>query len=60
MSRAPAPVDTSGSDDERDLYRALLERQWRAQLDDVTRLSLELADAHGARGLAAPAPSTRP
>lgn len=50
MSRASASVDTSGSENEPDLYRALLERQWRAQLDVITRLSLELADAHGDGG----------
>ena len=50
MSRAAAPPGTTGSDDDLASYRALLERQWRAQLDDVTRLSLELADAHGEDG----------
>jgi DnaK suppressor protein len=50
MSRTSASVDTTGSDDELDLYRALLERQWRAQLDVVTRLSVELADEQGDDG----------
>lgn len=39
--------ESTGSDGGLDLYRAVLERRWRAESDDVTRLSLELADAHG-------------
>lgn len=39
-------AEATVSHDGRDFYRALLEQQWRAQLDGVTRLSLELTDAH--------------
>jgi DnaK suppressor protein len=47
MSRVPAPADSPAADDELAAYRTMLERQWRAQLDDVTRLSIELADGRG-------------
>lgn len=39
-------ADATVSRAELDVHRALLERQWRARLDRVTRLALELADAH--------------
>jgi DnaK suppressor protein len=50
MSRVSTPAGTTGSDGELDGFRALLERQWRAQLDDITRLSLDLADGGSSGG----------
>jgi DnaK suppressor protein len=47
MPRTSSAADATGSTGGPELYRALLERQWRSQLDAVTRLSLELAEAHG-------------
>lgn len=46
MSVFSISADPTGADDE-SIYRAELERQWRAQLEDVTRLSIDVAEQPG-------------
>lgn len=47
MSTMSTSAEAGGAGDTLADYRGLLVAQWRTQLDDVTRLSMELADQRG-------------
>jgi RNA polymerase-binding transcription factor DksA len=44
MSVSAISADPTAEGDEPDVYRPLLVQQWRAQLEDVTRLSIDVAE----------------